>query len=88
MSNLNLDLKQVIKSGVIGTANTPYISFKMGTSNKCAFNFTGVTPSEGETLGEFLDKTMSDLVLEEWSKTNDNGETQSHRNYVVRMSFE
>ena len=89
MSNLNLDLNQVVKSGVIGTANTPFVSFKLGTSNKCAFNFTGVTPNENETLGEFLDRTMSDLTMEEWSsKIDDNGETQSHRNFVVRLSFE
>ena len=88
MSNLNLDLKQVIKSGVIGTANTPFVAFKIGTSNKCAFNFTGETPSEGETLGEFLDRTMSDLTMEEWSKTNESGETESHRNYTIRLSFE
>ena len=88
MSNLNLDLKQVIKSGSIGTANTPFISFKLGTSNKCAFNFTGVTPNEGETLSEFLDRTMSDLVLEEWTKTNESGETESHKNFTVRLSFE
>ena len=88
MSNLNLDLKQVIKSGVIGTANTPFIGFKLGTSNKCAFNFTGVSPMENETLGEFLDRTMSDLTMEEWSKTNESGETESHRNFVVRLSFE
>ena len=83
MSNLNLDLKQVIKSGVIGTANTPFISFKLGTSNKCAFNFTGVSPVEGETLGEFLDRTMSDLTMETWS----NKEGESHSNYTVRLSF-
>ena len=88
MSNLNLDLKQVIKSGVIGTANTPFVSFKLGTSNKCAFNFTGSVPNEGESLGEFLDRTMSDIVLEEWTKTNDSGETESHRNYTIRLSFE
>ena len=83
-----LDLTQIIKSGNIGVCATPFISFKLDTSNKCAFNFTGVTPSEGETLGSFLDRTMSDLELEEWTKTNDNGETESHRNFVVRMSFE
>ena len=88
MSNLNLDLNQVIKSGVIGTANTPFVAFKLGTSNKCAFNFTGETPVENETLGEFLDRTMADLTMEEWTKVNENGETESHRNYVVRMSFE
>ena len=88
MSNLNLDLKQIIKSGVIGTANTPYIAFKLGTSNKCAFNFTGVTPSGGETLESFLDRTMSDLNLEEWSKVNESGETESHRNFTIRLSFE
>ena len=88
MSNLNLDLKQIIKSGVIGTANTPFISFKLGTSNKCAFNFTGETPNEGESLGEFLDRTMSDVSLEKWSKVDENGETQSHRNFAVRLSFE
>ena len=83
-----LDLKQVIKSGVIGTANTPYISFKINGANKCAFNFTGVTPSENETFAEFLDRTMSDIVLEEWTKTNDSGETEYHRNFTIRMSFE
>ena len=88
MSNLNLDLKQVVKHGVIGSANTPFIGFKVGTSNKCAFNFTGIIPDEGETLGAFLDRTMSDIELEEWTKTNDNGETQSHRNYTCRLSFE
>ena len=88
MSNLNLDLKQVVKSGVIGTANTPFVSFKLDTSNKCAFNFTGETPSEGETLGEFLDRTMSDLTLEEWSKVNESGETESHKNFAIRLSFE
>ena len=84
----NLDLNQVIKSGVIGTANTPFISFKLGTSNKCAFNFTGVSPVEGETLGEFLDRTMADLTMEEWSKVNENGETESHKNFTIRLSFE
>ena len=84
MSNLNLDLKQVIKSGVIGSANAPFIGFKLGVSNKCAFNFTGETPVENETLGEFLDRTMSDLTMEEW--TNESGET--HRNFTVRLSFE
>ena len=88
MSNLNLDLKQVVKSGVIGTANTPFVAFKVGTANKCAFNFTGVTPNEGECLGEFLDRTMSDLTLEEWSKVNESGETESHRNFAIRLSFE
>ena len=88
MSNLNLDLKQIIKSGVIGTANTPFIGFKLGTSNKCAFNFTGETPVENETLGEFLDRTMSDLTMEEWSKVNESGETESHRNFTIRLSFE
>ena len=88
MSNLNLDLKQVVKSGVVGTANTPFISFKLGTSNKCAFNFTGVSPVENETLGEFLDRTMSDLTMETWSKVNESGETESHQNFVVRLSFE
>ena len=88
MSNLNLDLKQVIKSGVIGTANTPFISFKLGTSNKCAFNFTGETPSENESLGEFLDRTTSDITMEEWSKVDENGESHSHKNYTVRLSFE
>ena len=87
MSNLNLDLKQVIKSGVIGTANTPFIAFKLGTSNKCAFNFTGVTPNEGECLGEFLDRTMSDLTMEEWTEVNENGESHPHKNFTVRLSF-
>ena len=84
----NVDLKQVIKSGVIGAANTPFISFKIGTSNKCAFNFTGENPSEGETLGDFLDRTMSDISLEEWSSKDENGENHSHRNFTVRLSFE
>lgn len=83
-----LDLKQIVKSGVIGTVNTPYISFKINDANKCAFNFTGSVPNEGETLGEFLDRTMSDLTMEEWTKTNENGETESHRNFTVRLSFE
>ena len=83
-----IDLKQVIKAGVIGVSNTPYISFKIEGANKCAFNFTGETPSENESLGEFLDRTSSDLTLEEWSKTSEDGETQSHRNFVVRLSFE
>ncbi len=39
MSNLNFDLKQVVKAAVICTDNTPFVSFKLGTSNKCAFNF-------------------------------------------------
>ena len=84
----NLDLKQIIKPGVIGTANTPYISFKINGAHKCAFNFMGVDPIENETLGEFLDRTMSDINLEEWSKTNKDGETESHRNFVVRLSFD
>ena len=88
MSNLNLDLKQIIKSGVVGNNNSPFIGFKLGTSNKCAFNFTGVSPVENETLGEFLDRTMSDLTLEEWSKVNESGETESHRNFTIRLSFE
>ena len=83
-----LDLTQIVKSGVIGTANTPYICFKINGANKCAFNFTGSYPSEGESLGEFLDRTMSDITLEEWSKVDENGETQSHRNFSIRMSFE
>ena len=83
-----LDLKQIIKSGVVGTANTPYVSFKLGASNKCAFNFMGVDPIEGESLGEFLDRTSADLTLEEWTKVNKDGETESHRNFVVRLSFE
>ena len=83
----NLDLKQIVKSGVIGVAQTPYISFKLNGANKCAFNFTGEEPSENETMGEFLDRTLSDLSLEEWSKTNKDGETESHRNYVIRLSF-
>ena len=84
----NLDLKQVIKSGVIGATKTPYISFKLNGANKCAFNFTGETPVENETLQEFFDRTLSDLCLEEWTKTNENGETESHRNFTIRMSFE
>ena len=86
--DLKLDLKQVIKSGVVGKDNTQFIGFKLGTSNKCAFNFTGETPVENESLGEFLDRTMSDLTMEEWSKVNESGETESHRNYTIRLSFE
>ena len=82
-----IDLKQVIKSGVIGTANTPYVSFKINGANKCAFNFTSVTPNEGETFAEFLDRTMSDIVLEEWNEVNENGESHSHKNYTIRLSF-
>ena len=84
----DLDLTQIIKSGVIGTANTPYICFKVNGANKCAFNFTGVTPSENESFAEFLDRTSADITMEEWSKTNDNGETESHRNFTIRLSFE
>ena len=83
-----LDLKQIVHSGVIGSNNSAYVSFKLGTSNKCAFNFTGVTPSEGETLGEFLDRTSADITLEEWTKVDENGESQSHRNFTIRLSFE
>lgn len=83
-----IDLKQIVKSNVIGVAQTPYIAFKINGANKCAFNFTGSIPNEGETLGEFLDRTMSDVSLEEWTKTNENGETESHRNFTVRLSFE
>ena len=83
-----LDLKQVIKSGVVGSNNSAYVSFKYNGANKCAFNFMGVDPIENETFAEFLDRTMSDLTMEEWSKTNENGETESHRNYTVRLSFE
>ena len=83
-----LDLKQIVKSGVIGVAQTPYVSFKINGANKCAFNFTGETPVENETLSAFLDRTSADINLEEWSKTNEDGETQSHRNYTIRMSFD
>lgn len=79
-----LDLTQTIKSGFIGGNNSPYISFKVDGANKCAFNFTGTTPEENETLSEFLDRTLSDIDLEEW--TNANGEI--HKNFTVRMSFE
>ena len=84
----NLDLKQIIKSGSIGVCATPYISFKVEGANKCAFNFTGKIPSENESLGEFLDRTSADLSLEEWTKNNENGESESHRNFTVRLSFE
>ena len=84
----DLDLKQIVKSGVVGSNNSAYVSFKYNGANKCAFNFTGSIPNEGETLGEFLDRTMSDVSLEEWTKTNENGETESHRNFTVRLSFE
>ena len=83
-----IDLKQIIKSGSIGAAKAPYVSFKLNGANKCAFNFTGVTPSEDETLAEFLDRTSADLSLEEWTKVNESGETESHRNFTVRLSFE
>ena len=83
-----LDLKQVIKSGSIGTANVPFVAFKINGANKCAFNFTNVIPNENETLGEFLDRTMSDLTLEEWTKVDENGESHSHKNYSIRLSFE
>jgi hypothetical protein len=83
-----IDLKQIVKSGVIGVSQTPYICFKLNGANKCAFNFTNVVPDENETLGEFLDRTLSDLSLEEWTKTDENGETESHRNFTIRMSFE
>ena len=79
----DLDLNQVIKSGVIGVAQTPFVSFKYNGANKCAFNFTGCYPSEGETLQDFLDRTMSDIDLEEWNK---DGEVQ--KNFSIRMSFE
>ena len=84
----NLDLKQIIKSGVIGNNNSAYVAFKIEGANKCAFNFTGSVPNENESLGEFLDRTSSDISLEEWSKVDENGETQSHRNFTIRMSFE
>ena len=84
----NLDLKQIIKAGVIGNNNSQYVAFKIDGANKCAFNFTGSVPNEGETLGEFLDRTYSDISLEKWSKVDENGETQSHRNFTIRMSFE
>ena len=83
-----LDLKQIIKSGVIGSNNSRYISFKLNGANKCAFNFMGVEPIENESLGEFLDRTMSDISLEEWTKTDENGESHSHKNYTVRLSFD
>ncbi len=83
-----IDLKQIVKSGIIGVAQTPYVSFKINGANKCAFNFTGLTPSENETLQEFLDRTQSDITLEEWTKVNDSGETESHKNFTVRLSFE
>ena len=80
-----IDLKQVIKSNIIGVAQTPIICFKLNGANKCAFNFTSSVPNEGETLQEFLDRTSSDISLEEWTN-NENGE--SHRNFTVRLSFE
>ena len=83
-----LNLEQIVKSGIIGVAQTPYVSFKINGANKCAFNFTGVTPSENETFAEFLDRTSADISLEEWTKVNENGETESHRNFSIRMSFE
>ena len=83
-----IDLKQIVKSNVIGVAQTPYICFKVNGANKCAFNFTGVTPSENETFAEFLDRTSADINLESWSKTNEDGEIESHSNFTVRLSFE
>jgi hypothetical protein len=83
-----IDLNCEVKSGVIGSNNSAYIAFKYNGANKCAFNFTGSVPNEGETLQEFLDRTSSDISLEEWTKTNENGETESHRNFTVRLSFE
>ena len=83
-----LDLTQTIKSGVVGSNNSAYITFKIEGANKCAFNFTGVDPVENETLQEFLDRTSADIMLEEWTKIDENGESHSHRNYVVRMSFD
>ena len=62
-----LDLKQVIKSGVIGSNNSAYVSFKYNGANKCAFNFMGVDPIENETFAEFLDRTSADINLEEWT---------------------
>ena len=88
MSNLNLDLEQIVKSGVIGAKNAPFISFKLNGANKCAFNFTGATPVENETLGSFLDRTLSDISLEEWTEVNENGESHPHKNFTVRLSFE
>ena len=83
-----LDVKQVIKSGVIGKENTPYVSFKINGANKCAFNFTRVTPNEGETFAEFLDRTTSDISLEEWSEVNEDGESHPRKNFTVRLSFD
>ena len=82
-----LDLKQIVKSGVIGSNNSAYVIFKYNGANKCAFNFTGVTPSEGESLAEFLDRTMADICLEEWSEVNENGESHPHKNFTIRLSF-
>jgi hypothetical protein len=48
----------------------------------------GVDPIENETFAEFLDRTSADINLEEWTKVDENGETKSHRNFVIRMSFE
>ena len=84
----NLDLKQIIKAGVVGNNNSAYVAFKIEGANKCAFNFTGSVPNENESLREFLDRTSSDISLEEWSKVDENGETQSHRNFTIRLSFE
>ena len=80
----NLDLNQVIKSSTIEGKKTPFIKFKLGTSNKCAWNFSGIEPAANETLGEFLDAHWLDLSLEEW--IDKDGET--HRNYTIRLSFE
>ena len=83
-----LNLTQTIKSGVIGASQTPYVSFKINGANKCAFNFTGETPVENETMAEFLDRTSADINLETWTEVNENGESHSHKNYTIRLSFE
>ena len=84
----DLDLKQIVKSGVVGSNNSAYICFKINGANKCAFNFMGVDPIENESLAEFLDRTSADINLESWSKTNEDGEIESHSNFTVRLSFE
>ena len=83
-----LDLKQIVKSGVVGSNNSPFISFKYNGANKCAFNFMGVDPIENETFAEFLDRTSADINLEEWTKVDENGESHPHKNFAIRLSFD
>ena len=78
----NLDLNQVIKSSTLGEKKSPTICFKLNGANKHAFNFSGIEPAEGQTLGEFLDAHWLDIDLEEW--TTKDGEVR--KNFTVRSS--